>query len=180
VGIRNRLTSKSSDKMAFWRVAVEMLLLGNIADSKIFGMEWLTESGASAHMTSCKDAMEYYKSIPISSISISDKTKLQIIGTGNVKMSIMVDGEMVKYTIENVLHVPALGCTLFSKGMTASFGGGIARYLPVRRKSHKEHVSEILSCWILRLTLVSVARPLFRWRRGIRDLVIPTFAVLQT
>jgi hypothetical protein len=91
----------------------------------------LIDSGASAHMTSCKDAMECYKSIPISGISIGDKTKLQIIGTGNVKMAIMVDGKVVKCTIKNVLHVPSLGYNLLSvgamesKGMTASFGGGI-------------------------------------------------------
>jgi hypothetical protein len=54
-------------------------------------------------MTSCKDAMDCYKSAPISSITIGDKTKLQIIGTGNVKMTIMVDGKLVKCTIENAL-----------------------------------------------------------------------------
>jgi hypothetical protein len=71
-------------------------------------------SGASGHMTSCKGAMECYKSIPISSIiRIGNKTKLQIIGTENVKMSIIVDGKVVKYTIENVLHVLALGYNLF-------------------------------------------------------------------
>jgi hypothetical protein len=103
----------------------------NTGDSKISGMEWLIDSGASAHMTSCKDAMECYKSTPISSISIGDKTKLQIIGTGNVKMTIMVDEKVVKCTITNVLHVPSLGYNLLSvgamesNGMTASFGGGI-------------------------------------------------------
>jgi GAG-pre-integrase domain len=75
--------------------------------------------------------MECYKSTPISSISIGDKTKLQIIGTRNVKMAIMVGEKVVKCTIKNVLHVPSLGYTLLSvgamesNGMTASFGGGI-------------------------------------------------------
>jgi hypothetical protein len=68
-------------------------------------MKWLIDSGASARMTSCKDAIECYKSIPISNISIYAKTKLQIIGTGNVRMAIMVDGKVVKCTVENVLHV---------------------------------------------------------------------------
>jgi hypothetical protein len=81
----------------------------NTEDSKISGMKWLIDSGAFAHMTSCKDAMECYKSTSISSISIGDKTKLQIIGTGNVKMAIMVNGKVVKCTIKNVLHVPSLG-----------------------------------------------------------------------
>jgi hypothetical protein len=110
-----------------------VFLIGkSTGDSKISGMKWLIDSGASAHMTSCKDEMECYKSTPISSISIGDKTKLQIIGTGNVKMAIMVDGNVVKCTIKNVLHVPSLGYNLLSvgamesNGMTVSFGGGIS------------------------------------------------------
>jgi hypothetical protein len=74
------------------------LIVKNLGDSKISGMKWLIDSGACAHMTSCKDAMECYKSIPISNISIGDKTKLQISGTGNVKMAIMVDGKVLKCT----------------------------------------------------------------------------------
>ena len=83
-------------------------------------------------MTSCKDAMECYKSIPKFNISIGDKTKLQAIGAGNVKMAIMVDKKLVKCTIQNVLHVPSLGFNLLSvgamesKGMMASFGGGVS------------------------------------------------------
>jgi hypothetical protein len=45
----------------------------NVGDSKISGMKWLIDSGASAHRTSCKDAMECYKSIPVSSISIGGR-----------------------------------------------------------------------------------------------------------
>jgi hypothetical protein len=57
----------------------------------------------------------------------------------------MIDGKVVKCTIENVLDLPALGYNLLSvgamesKGMTASFGGGICSNLPVRRKLQKEH-----------------------------------------
>jgi hypothetical protein len=80
------------------------------------------------------------KSISISSISIGDKMKLQIIGTGNVKMAIMIDGKGVKRTIENVLHVPSLGYNLLSvgamesKGMTASFGGGVCSIFAASKK----------------------------------------------
>jgi hypothetical protein len=132
----------------------------NTGDSTISGMKWLIDSGASAHMTSCKDAMECYKSIPTPSISIGDETKLQIIETGNVKMAIMVDIKVMKCTIKNVLHVPSLGYNLLSvgamesKGMTASFGGAFVRYLLLRRKLRKEHGLEILACWMLLLKLV--------------------------
>jgi hypothetical protein len=101
-------------------------------------------------------------------------------------MAIMVDGKVVKCTIKNVLHVPSLGYNLLSvgamesNGMTASFGGEFVRYLLVRRKLRKERESEIFTCWMLLLILVSVARPLFRWKHSMRDLVIPTFGELQT
>jgi hypothetical protein len=93
-------------------------------------MRWLIDSGASAHMTSCRDAMEYYKSIPKFDISIGDKTKFRVAGSGNVKMTIMVEGKPVKSIIKDVFHVPSLGYNLLSvramesKGMTATFGGG--------------------------------------------------------
>jgi Reverse transcriptase (RNA-dependent DNA polymerase)/gag-polypeptide of LTR copia-type/Integrase core domain/GAG-pre-integrase domain len=112
----------------------------NIGDSKICEMKWLIDSGASVHMTSCKDAMEEYKSIPIPNISIGDKTKLQIVGSGNVTIAIMVDERVVKCTIRNVLHVPSLGYNLLSvgameaKGMTASFGGGICSIFACSKK----------------------------------------------
>jgi hypothetical protein len=112
----------------------------NTGDSTISGMKWLIDSGASAHMTSCKDAMEYYKSIPTPSISIGDETKLQIIETGNVKMAIMVDIKVMKCTIKNVLHVPSLGYNLLSVGameskeMTASFGGGVCSIFAASKK----------------------------------------------
>jgi hypothetical protein len=90
----------------------------------------LIDSGASAHMTSCRDAMECYKSIPKIDISIGNKTKLHVAGSGNVKMTIMVEEKPVKSVIKDVLHVPSLGYNLLSvgamsKGMTAKFGGGI-------------------------------------------------------
>jgi hypothetical protein len=34
----------------------------------------------------------------------------------NIKMAIVVDGKVVKCTIENVLFVPSLGCNILSVG----------------------------------------------------------------
>jgi hypothetical protein len=117
---------------------------------------------------------------------LGDKTKLQIIGTGNVKMAFMVDGKVVKCTIKNVLHVPSLGYDLLSvgamesKGMTASFGGGGCSIFAASKKIAQGTRIGNIYMWMLLLILVSVARPLFRWKRGMRDLVIPIFGVLRT
>jgi hypothetical protein len=103
-------------------------------------MKWLIDSGASAHMTSCKMQWNVTNRSNIQSISTGDKTKLQIIGTGNIKMAIMVDGKVVKCTIEIVLHVPSLGYNLLSvgamesKGMTASFGEGVCSIFAASKK----------------------------------------------
>jgi hypothetical protein len=65
---------------------------------------------------------------------------MQIIGTGNVKLAIMVDGKVVKCTIENVLPVPSLGYNLLSvgamesDGMTTSFGGGVYTLFSASKK----------------------------------------------
>jgi hypothetical protein len=54
-----------------------LCLIGmSIGDSKISGMKWFIDSGASAHMTSCNDAMECYKSIPIFALVTKRKCRL--------------------------------------------------------------------------------------------------------
>jgi hypothetical protein len=63
-----------------------------------------------------------------------------MIGTEKVGMNLMVDGKVVKCTIENVLHVPSPGYNLLSvgamesKGMTASFGGGVCSIFAASKK----------------------------------------------
>jgi hypothetical protein len=74
--------------------------------------KWLIDSGASSHMTACKTAMSAYKMFTLIEISIGDKTKLQAIGSGRVKIEIRVTGKAKTCKISNVLHVPMLGFNL--------------------------------------------------------------------
>jgi gag-polypeptide of LTR copia-type len=99
----------------------------NVPKSNISGMKWLIDPGASAHMTSCRYAMECYKSIPKFDISIGDKTKLLVAGSGNVKMTIIGRRKTGEKRHQRCLHVPSLGYNLLSvgamesKGMTTTF-----------------------------------------------------------
>jgi hypothetical protein len=71
-------------------------------------MEWLIDSGASSHMTSNKTGMSDYKGILPFNINLCDKSKLQIIGTGNFRIRTIVDGKPVQCKLHNVYHVPEL------------------------------------------------------------------------
>jgi hypothetical protein len=47
-------------------------------------------------------------------ILIGDKTKLRVIGSGQVKLRLDVNGKAKKCTVKDVLHVPMLGYNLIS------------------------------------------------------------------
>jgi hypothetical protein len=91
----------------------EFCLVG-VANDSARNMEWLIDSGASSHMSACKEAMCDYKPFTPFDISIGDKTKLQVIGSGQVKLQLNVQGKYKKCVIKNVLHVPMLGYNLLS------------------------------------------------------------------
>jgi hypothetical protein len=69
-------------------------------------MEWLINSGASLHLSACKEAMCDYKPITPFDTSIGDKTKLQVVGSGQVKLEQDVQGKQKKCVIKDVLHIP--------------------------------------------------------------------------
>jgi hypothetical protein len=63
-----------------------------------------------------------YKPFTLFDISIGDKTKLQVIGSGEVKLQLSVQGKYKKCVINNVLHVPMLGYNLLSVSVTEVHG----------------------------------------------------------
>jgi gag-polypeptide of LTR copia-type len=94
------------------------------------GVQWLIDSGASEHMSASKEAMGNYTTVTPFEVSIGDKTKLRVIGSGHVRLQVGVDGEVKKVTLKNVLHVPKLAYHLVSvsamesNGMSTNFANG--------------------------------------------------------
>jgi Integrase core domain/GAG-pre-integrase domain len=116
----------------------EVCLVGE-ANGKVRNMEWLIDSEASSHMSACKEAMREYKPFTPFDISIGDKTRLQVIGSGQVKLQLNVQGKQNKCMIKDVLHVPMLSYNLLSvsaregHGMETKFSSGECT---IRNKNH--------------------------------------------
>jgi hypothetical protein len=121
-----------------------------VAKGNAQNMEWLIDSGASSHMSACKESTCDYKPFTPFDISIGDKTKLQVVGSGQAKLQLRVQGEQKKCMINNILHVRMLGYNLFSVsameiyGMETQFANGNARLrtkttvLPRREREKEE------------------------------------------
>jgi hypothetical protein len=106
------------------------ICLVGVAKDDAQNMEWLIDPGASSHMSACRESMCDYKPFTPFDISIGDKTKLQVIGSGQVKLQLSVQGQQKNCVIKNVLHVPMLGYNLLSVsamkvyGMKTQFASG--------------------------------------------------------
>jgi hypothetical protein len=107
----------------------DVCLIGD-GDERPRGVQWLVDSGASAHMSASKEEMGDYTTVTPFEISIGDKMKLRVIGSGHVRPQVDVDCEVKKVTLKNVLHVPKLAYHLVSvsamesNGMSTNFAKG--------------------------------------------------------
>jgi gag-polypeptide of LTR copia-type len=148
----------------------EVCLVGE-ANGKVSNMEWLIDSGASSHMSACKEAMREYKPFTPFDISIDDKTRLQVIGSGQVKLQLNVQGKQNKCVIKDVLHVPMLGYNLLSvlamegHGMETKFSSGVCT---IRNKNHSIVAlgtkKEEFMCWTLPGVMFKVSSPVLQVR----------------
>lgn len=76
---------------------------------------WVVDSGATDHVTNRGDwftSFEYFKTP--AKIYIGNKTTMDALGKGTIKIETLVDGKWLPGKIENVLFVPAARRNLFS------------------------------------------------------------------
>ena len=85
---------------------------------------WLTDSGASRHLTYRREWLTDYRAYGSSndSIRLGDNEICQIVGAGTVHIKKLIDGVWRDGRIENVLYVPKLKKNLFSVGVCTSNG----------------------------------------------------------
>lgn len=83
----------------------------NIAEDDL----WLADSGASYHMAHNKSLFENMKKADMSHIKLGDKSCVQVIGKGDVRLEALVDGKWKPCRLTNVLCVPDLRTNLFSQ-----------------------------------------------------------------
>uniref|UniRef100_A0A1Y1MYL6 Retrovirus-related Pol polyprotein from transposon TNT 1-94 n=1 Tax=Photinus pyralis TaxID=7054 RepID=A0A1Y1MYL6_PHOPY len=84
---------------------------------------WIMDSGASAHMTYRKD---YFSSFEDNgdgqSVTLGDNKRLEVKGSGTVKIRKLVNSKWCDAVITNVLYVPDLHKNLFSEGVLTGKG----------------------------------------------------------
>lgn len=84
---------------------------------------WLTDSGASAHITYRRDwFVEYHPRRDGSTIVLGDDGECEIAGEGTVRIEKLIAGKWIESQIQNVLHVPMFKKNLLSVGVCTRKG----------------------------------------------------------
>jgi transposase InsO family protein len=84
---------------------------------------WITDSGASRHITRRRDWFSEYRVLTNGgTISLGDNKECKIVGEGTVLIEKCVNDEWRNARIENVLDVPEMKKNLFSVGMCTTRG----------------------------------------------------------
>jgi transposase InsO family protein len=84
---------------------------------------WITDSGASRHITRRRDWFSEYRVLTNGgTISLGDNKECKIVGEGTVLIEKCVNDEWRNARIENVLYVPEMKKNLFSVGMCTTRG----------------------------------------------------------
>jgi len=88
------------------------------------GMEdvWLTDSGASCHVTFHREWLSDYRSVSGEKVKLGDDAECDVRGIGNVHIEKLVRGTWENATIRNVFFVPKIKKNLLSVGILTSGG----------------------------------------------------------
>lgn len=76
--------------------------------------DWFIDSGCSNHMTYDKSIISSYSSGEYSPVELGNSKTAQVLGSGNVNLTLSVNGKSTNCILQNVLHVPDLGYQLIS------------------------------------------------------------------
>lgn len=84
---------------------------------------WYLDSGATSHMTSDKSVLSNWSSAKQPEICLADGTKIVCSGTGSGKLvSVADNGDRVKVTLNDIIHVPSLAGNLLSVSKICDLG----------------------------------------------------------
>ncbi|XP_071575148.1 uncharacterized protein [Temnothorax nylanderi] len=83
---------------------------------------WITDSGASEHITSRRDWFEELRSVTGETVLLGDDGECEVTGIGKIRIEKYANGEWNSGVIENVLLVPRVTRNLFSVGVCTKKG----------------------------------------------------------
>lgn len=90
----------------------------NLENSEV----WITDSGASRHITYRRDWFSVFRSDQGETISLGDDGECEVKGSGTILIEKFVDNQWQEARIENVLYVPKVRKNLFSVGVCTNKG----------------------------------------------------------
>lgn len=91
----------------------------NVAEAENY---WLADSGASFHMSHDQTLFEKLEKPEFKSIRMIDNTALKVIGKGEIKIEVLVEGKWKPWRLTNVYCVPEMKKNLFSYSACAEKG----------------------------------------------------------
>lgn len=86
---------------------------------------WLTDSGASRHITSRREWFDTFTPTTGESVSLGDDGVCKAEGVGTIQVEALVEGKWREAKFENVLYIPRVRKNLFSVGECALRGYNI-------------------------------------------------------
>ena len=98
---------------------------GDIARSS-----WIADSACTAHMTYDRSSFAKYNSVSGASVEMGTRAKTEVVGSGDIVITLSADGHSEKCRLKDVLHVPEFEYSLLSistldrRGIATTFGNG--------------------------------------------------------
>lgn len=118
---RREADQSSGDKANFAEETASAEIAFNVfAFPQNLWNKWISDSGASAHMSNnAAWFTDYRKSAIERYVTVGDGKKLRVSGSGTIGIESLVNGVWQANKMTNVLHVPELATNLFSIGAAA-------------------------------------------------------------
>lgn len=91
-------------------------------------VDWYIDSGASAHMTNCREYVTNVRNSTSESVTVANNMSMKVECTGEVKLTVKIGSQTSIVNVKNVLVVPDLCANLLSvsqmvaKGLRVEFG----------------------------------------------------------
>lgn len=114
-------SSRSGDNRRGVSALSAVFSSGNFSSS-----DWYIDSGASHHVTCKKEWISDFKEmVEPRDITIANQTKLPVLGTGNIKLTTIVNGQKHYVEVRNALYVPGVTTNLLSIGQIIKKGNKV-------------------------------------------------------
>lgn len=123
-----------------------------VANDDVTNQEFIIDSGASHHITSHREWFDTYELFdnPIP-LNLGDGRKMFAIGSGDIKVQMLVNGQWKKGHLSNTWHVPVCKQNLFSSG--SALQSGLTEIANANKRIFRNQEGEVRAVGVRKGTL---------------------------